>query len=36
MLNLIIGIYAIERIKQIGCDYPESVPIAVERRPVNV
>ena len=36
MLNLIIGLYTIERVKQIEYDYRESVPVAVERRPVNV
>ena len=37
MINLIMGVYSIERVvKQIEYDYSESVPIAIERRPVNV
>ena len=37
MLNVIMGVYAIERVvQQIEYDYRESVPIAVHRYPVNV
>ena len=37
MLNIVMGIFAIERIvKQIEYDFRESVPIVIHRIPVNV